>query len=77
MDRHDRELFDKQMRHLNPPPSNNGTAVLGVVAAFLAGVTLGGYMVAHQTELPQTASTETTDLAAVMTQPSPALPMAH
>jgi hypothetical protein len=70
MDRHDRELFDKQMRHLNPPPSNTGTAVL-------AGVTLGGYMVAHQIELPQTVSTETTDLAAAMTQPSPALPMAH
>ena len=77
MDRHDRELLNRQMRHLNPPPSNNGTAVLSVVAAFLAGVTLGGYMVAHRSELPQTSATDATDLTTAMTQPSPALPMAH
>jgi hypothetical protein len=74
MDRHDRELLDRQMRHLDPPPSNSGTALLGVAAAFLAGVTLGGYVVAYTSEPPQMAST---DVAAVVEQPSPTLPVAH
>ena len=75
MDRKDRDLLNKQMRRLNPPPaSGTGTAILAVVAVFLAGMTLGGYMVAQKSEQPKTASN---DLLAAMAQPRPALPIAR
>ena len=75
MDRKDHDLLNKQMRHLNPPPANGtGTAILAVVAVFLAGMTLGGCMVAQKSEQPQTASN---DLLAAMAQPRPALPIAR
>ncbi len=75
MDEHDRELLDKQTRHLGGPPSSGGTAVLGVVAAFLAGLVLGGYTFTLRSEAAAPAISP--DLAALTTQPNPALPIAR
>jgi hypothetical protein len=41
MDQHDQEFLSKQLRHLPHSPSGGPTVMLGVVAIFLAGVTLG------------------------------------
>jgi hypothetical protein len=75
MDEHDRDLLDKQTRHLGTPPTGVGTAILGVVAAFLAGLVLGGYTFTLGSEAAPPAVSP--DFAALMTQPNPALPIAR
>jgi len=57
MDRHDRELLDKQMRRLSAPRNDGVIAVLFAVM-FLVGVTLGGVLSEHETESTQIASIE-------------------
>jgi hypothetical protein len=44
MDRRDQELLDKQLRRVQPVRANDGTMILAIVAVFLAGVTLGGFL---------------------------------
>jgi len=57
MDRHDRELLDKQMRRLSAPRNDGVIAVL-LAVMFLVGVTLGGVLSEHETESTQIASIE-------------------
>jgi hypothetical protein len=52
MDRHDRELLDKQLGRIVPPPRNDGVLMLTVAAIFIAGVTLGGALFANEDEAP-------------------------
>jgi len=49
MDRHDRELLDKQMRSLRPPRNDGAIAVM-LAAMFLIGIGVGGLLSAHQSE---------------------------
>jgi hypothetical protein len=44
MDQQDQEFLSKQLRHLPHSPSGGSTIMLGIVAVFLAGVTLGAMM---------------------------------
>ena len=55
MDRHDRELLDKQMRRLTPP-RNDGVIALMFAAMFLVGMALGGVLSAHESQPIQIAS---------------------
>jgi len=57
MDRHDRELLDKQMRRLTPPRNGGVIAVL-LAAMFLVGVAIGGVLSEPQSEPTQIASIE-------------------
>ena len=57
MDRHDRELLDKQMRRLTLPRNDGVIAVL-LAAMFLVGMTLGGVLSEPQSEPIQIASIE-------------------
>jgi len=57
MDRHDRELLDKQMRRLSAPRNDGVIAVLFAVM-FLVGVTLGGVLSEHETKQAQITSIE-------------------
>jgi hypothetical protein len=41
MDRHDQELFDKQMRRLSPP-RNEGVIAVMLATTLLVGMALGG-----------------------------------
>ncbi len=60
MDRRDWELLDKQLRGPNPSLRNDGIAVLTVVVAFFAGLTLGGMFFAHETKPMRVASNHMT-----------------
>ena len=71
MDRRDQDFLNKQMRHIQPSPRGNGTIILGLVAVFLAGVTLGALMFDYQAASTQTA--ERTRMAMLL----PAAPMAR
>ncbi len=52
MDQHDRELLDKQLGRIVPAPRNDGVLMLTITAIFIAGVTLGGALVANEGEAP-------------------------
>jgi hypothetical protein len=42
MDRRDQELLDRQMRRFQLSPRRDGVIMVGLVVAFLAGMTAGG-----------------------------------
>jgi hypothetical protein len=44
MDQDDQEFLSKQLRHLPHSPSGGPTVMLGMVAIFLVGVTLGALL---------------------------------
>jgi hypothetical protein len=74
MDQRDQELLDKQMRRLTPPPRSEGTIVLAIMAVFIAGMTLGGYLVADREDITR----DITRLASSATSASiSALPIAR
>jgi len=57
MDRHDRELLDRQMSHLQPtPPAPRGLNTLVLVGSFLTGMTTGAFLFASAGQPVQTAS---------------------
>jgi hypothetical protein len=57
MDRHDWELLDRQMSHLQPtPPAPRGLNTLVLVGSFLAGMTTGAFLFASAGQPVQTAS---------------------
>jgi hypothetical protein len=74
MDRRDRELLDKQLRRFDPTPRSPGTMILALVAVFLAGVTLGGFMFAYKAEPTRIASNAVTSTTLA---PASALPIAR
>jgi hypothetical protein len=57
MDQRDQELLDKQMRRLSPP-RNDGAIAMMLAAMFLVGISLGGFLSAHESEPIQIASIE-------------------
>jgi hypothetical protein len=42
MNRHDCELLDRQMSHLQPATRLDGILILAMVGVFIAGLTVGG-----------------------------------
>jgi hypothetical protein len=44
MNRHDRELLDRQMSHLQPAPRRDGMLILVMAGVFIAGLTAGGLL---------------------------------
>jgi hypothetical protein len=42
MNRRDRELLDRQMKHIQSQPRRDGVLILGMVGVFIAGLTAGG-----------------------------------
>ena len=60
MNQRDQELLDKQLRWLRPSPPNAGVMVLAIVAVFVAGITLGGTVFAHESDPMQIVSNDAT-----------------
>jgi hypothetical protein len=71
MDQRDQELLDRQVRRLAPSSHNDGAILLAVLAVFLAGMTLGGFLV-DKTESVQVAANDT---APALSLPHGASPM--
>ena len=44
MNRHDRELLDRQMSRFQLPPRRDGALILAMVGVFIAGLTAGGLL---------------------------------
>ena len=44
MNRHDRELLERQMSHAQPAAHRNGILILAMVGVFIAGLTVGGLL---------------------------------
>jgi hypothetical protein len=72
MDQRDQELLDKQLRLLRPP-RNDGTMILMLVAVFLAGLTLGGVLIARESEPMRIASNDATAMISVPPGGSPSM----
>jgi hypothetical protein len=54
MDERDRELLDRQLWGASPsPPQRGGALGLAFVAVFLSGLTVGGFLFAHQSKQTQ------------------------
>jgi hypothetical protein len=47
MDRRDQELLDKQLRHVQTAPHNDGVMMLVLTAVFFAGMAIGGFFFAY------------------------------
>jgi hypothetical protein len=60
MDRHDRELLDKQLRRLQQRPRPDGALALVGVALFLAGMSLGSFLFAYRSQPTRIATNEAT-----------------
>ncbi len=71
-DRRDQELLDKQLRRFNPNPRSDGTLMLALVAAFLAGMTVGAFAFAYKVD-----PTGITSTATALAEPVYALPIAR
>jgi len=62
MNRRDRELLDKQLRG-HTPLQKHGMVIFTVVAVFFAGVTVGGTLFSHQSDLTRTTSSNETEIS--------------
>jgi hypothetical protein len=51
----DQELLGKQLRQLNSSPRNDGVLILGMLAVFCAGMALGSFLFANESEPVQIA----------------------
>lgn len=71
-DRRDQELLDKQLRRFSPNPRRDGTLMLALVAAFLAGMTVGAFAFAYKVD-----PTGITSTATALVEPVYALPIAR
>jgi uncharacterized membrane protein YoaK (UPF0700 family) len=60
MDQRNQQLLDKQLRGFNSPPRNDWIIMLVALAVFFAGMTLGGFLTAHESEPMQIASNDAT-----------------
>ena len=72
MDQRDQELLDRQVRRLAPSSRNDGAILLAVLAVFLAGMTLGGFLVDKSESPMQVAANDT---APALSLPHGAPPM--
>jgi hypothetical protein len=70
MNRRDRDLLSKQLRWLSPSSRNDGVMVCAIVAAFVAGISLGA-LAAHKSDLMQIVSS---DAMAAISLPDAASP---
>jgi hypothetical protein len=50
MTRRDQELLEKQLHGLTMAPRNDGVLMLAVLAIFLVGIALGGFLYAFTSE---------------------------
>ncbi|MGB7098391.1 MAG: hypothetical protein WBD95_06430 [Xanthobacteraceae bacterium] len=64
--------MDKQLRRFSPATRSDGTLILALVAAFLAGMTIGAFAFAYKVDPTRMAAT-----AAALAQPVYALPIAR
>jgi hypothetical protein len=71
-DRRDQELLDKQLRRFSPNPRSDGTLILALVAAFLAGMTVGAFAFAYKVD-----PTSITSTATALADPVYGLPIAR
>jgi hypothetical protein len=62
MNRRDQELLDKQLWGVSPrsPVERTGALGLALVAAFLGGVSLGGFLFAHTSNQMQMTAHDAT-----------------
>ena len=58
MDRRDRELLDKQLRHLQTTPRNDGVMMLALLTVFFTGMAVGGFSYAYTGAPVQIAVTQ-------------------
>jgi hypothetical protein len=58
MDQRDQELLEKQLRAINPAPRHDGVTIVTLLVGFLAGITLGGFLVGHTSEPMRVASND-------------------
>jgi hypothetical protein len=58
MDQRDQELLEKQLRAINPAPRQDGVIIVTLLVGFLAGMTLGGFLVGHTSEPMRVASND-------------------
>jgi hypothetical protein len=58
MDRRDRELLDKQLRHLQTTPRNDGVMALALLTVFFTGMAVGGFAYAYTGAPVQIAATQ-------------------
>jgi hypothetical protein len=56
MDRRDQELLDRQLRHVQIAPRNDGVLMLALLAVFFTGMAVGGFFYAYAGAPMQTAS---------------------
>jgi hypothetical protein len=57
MERGDQELLDKQLRHVQVAPYDDGAVMVVLTAVFLAGMAIGGFLYAF-TGAPLRAAAE-------------------
>ena len=72
MNQRDQELLSKQLGWLNPTSRNDGVMVWAIVAAFVAGISLGGLFM-HKGDPMQIVSN---DAMAAISHPNEASPPA-
>ena len=70
MNRRDQELLDKQLHGVLPGPRHDGALALAILAIFLAGMTIGGFLTAVTDEPPIRVASNEAGLVA----PPPAAP---
>ncbi len=70
--RRDQELLDKQLRRFGRNPRSDGTLILALVAAFLAGMTVGAVAFAFKADPARMAASATAPA-----RPVNALPIAR
>jgi hypothetical protein len=52
MDLQDKELLDKQLRHVAVPPRGDGIVIVAMVALFLGGLIIGGLLTEPRAQAP-------------------------
>jgi|GEM_PF-3192685 uncharacterized membrane protein len=63
MNRHDRELLDKQLRNVQAPAQNEGALMLAMLAVFCIGMAVGGFIYAY-TDAPAQGAGQIVQIAA-------------
>ena len=63
MNRHDRELLDRQMSRFQLPPRRDGVLILAMVGVFIAGLTAGGLLFTFGNAQPTASDDGRTALA--------------